>query len=647
MKKGFNWQTDLGDEAWEEQEKGALSRRRRVSAAWVLGMTAVFIIALAAVWVMDRRQVKEDETAVFNAVQAALNAEYDAFLAGDGTAYFALMDEPVAWQTVQRRFGNMAASRAGYTVTHAEVHGKFVWADVRWQEDGSTFQRVLFFQWDDEGRALHRVANAPDYWGNWNEVVDSEQEWGTLSHTRIDEPYVEEIADAVAELIDEACAADCLHDRLPLTVVLTPDFSQTAVANTIHIPSPRLFALDEDGEIDGRFYHQLRQSIMDRITPATIRFALPPIVETTGVNMLDYEQIAADFMAANPHITVELTLLDALPDDLAELTDFDGAAVSPTADMIASGLLLDLTDLADSDPDFEPSDFYERIWQAAVWHDRLWFVPQTADFRLLYYDKSAYRAADLSEPSWQWNWGEMAADRVALIAAQPSDSAMIWGFLDIGRDALFAYAYSESNRCQANCPSALQPQQMQEAFQWYAELVHQGQMPDMGEMDAAERAYFMRNNQSANRRAAIWVGDPALFEYYTLLELVGAAPFPGHNVFNGSTPLWVEGSFISAGSERPYATWQWIRFLSKQAPFASFRHVPARPSSATEIGFWTTLPEQIANPMRAAFNDARPVTIEDKLYFSQDVVTAVVDGTMQSDEAANTQPPIAWFGIHE
>jgi ABC-type glycerol-3-phosphate transport system substrate-binding protein len=315
--------------------------------------------------------------------------------------------------------------------------------------------------------------------------------------------------------------------------------------------------------------------------------------------------------------------------------------------MIAAGLVYDLTDFADSDPTFFATDFYEAVWQGAHWQDRLWFVPHSATLKLLFYDKAAYQLAERPEPSWQWNWAEMETDMSAMIAAQPPDSVMEWGYLDVGRDTLFAYAYNESGRCRReNCPTSLQPQQIQAALKWYQQMVAYNQMPDVSSLTPYEREEFLLSNQSARRHAAIWVEEPVSYEHHLLLNAIGVAPFPGLDLFDGTTPLWVDGSFISATSKRPYATWQWLTFLSKQPHLSGFRYIPARPSLAAQAGFWFALPRALADPMRAAFNNARPVTIADQLYFTPEQITAVAGGELAPTTAAQIQPTIHWFVNH-
>ncbi len=112
------------------------------------------------------------------------------------------------------------------------------------------------------------------------------------------------------------------------------------------------------------------------------------------------------------------------------------------------------------------------------------------------------------------------------------------------------------------------------------------------------------------------------YEFNLLLSPVGVVPFPGSDRFDGITPLWLRGSYISQHSEQPLAVWRWLKFLSYQSPAS--RVIPARPSVAAETGYWTVLPRPLGDVMRTAFPFARPVTIEEQGMLTWEMVTAVL-----------------------
>ena len=285
---------------------------------------------------------------------------------------------------------------------------------------------------------------------------------------------------------------------------------------------------------------------------------------------------------------------------------------------------------------------------------------------VLYYDKMAYDRAEYPEPSTRWTWDEMAQDVTSIVGDQPQTSSLAWGFLDVGLDSLFSYAYNWNNQCSEAatvfCRSPMKTENVAAALDWYAQMANQpGQMPNLTDelpdvfsstqastvgdlgarFDKEHQVFLLVNFQGSRRKAAVWVDSPVSYEFYLLLSPVGVVPFPGSDRFDGITPLRLRGSFISQYSDRPLAVWQWLKFLSYQAPVPRF--IPARPSVAAETGYWTYLPRQLGDVMRTAFPFARPVTIEEKGMLTWEQIAGVVNGEMTAQEAAQQEPTFTWF----
>ncbi len=195
--------------------------------------------------------------------------------------------------------------------------------------------------------------------------------------------------------------------------------------------------------------------------------------------------------------------------------------------MLAAGHVHDLNDFISSDPDFDKSDFYEQLWQGALWRKRTWFMPEAAEMQVMYYDKAAYERAGYSEPSSRWTWAEMAQDVTSIVSGQPQPGDLAWGFLDVGMDSLFSYAYNWNNQCSETatvyCQTPLKTENIAAALDWYSQMAGRpGQMPDlstelsdvfsqtqlsaMGTMlDVDRQALLLLNFQGSRRKVAIWV----------------------------------------------------------------------------------------------------------------------------------------------
>ncbi len=272
--------------------------------------------------------------------------------------------------------------------------------------------------------------------------------------------------------------------------------------------------------------------------------------------VIDFERAAGDFMRLNPDVTVEIVPVDLSaeqPD--ATLFAYDGAAYTPDLAMLASGSVLDLTDFAATDPQLDQADFYEQVWQGAWWRDRQWIFPQAGQLRLLYFDCCVYETAGMQEPSLRWTWAEMERDAANLLAQGVVDPATAWqgdyGLADATRDLLFAYAYNQQAECvglvPATCEEALRTGDAAAALAWYHRMsVEQALMPPVAGLPPDERTSFMVNKQAVRREAAIWVDEPVNYEHQIQNFRIQVRPFPGSDRFDGVTPVWVHGSFISA-----------------------------------------------------------------------------------------------------
>jgi ABC-type glycerol-3-phosphate transport system substrate-binding protein len=233
-----------------------------------------------------------------------------------------------------------------------------------------------------------------------------------------------------------------------------------------------------------------------------------------------------------------------------------------------------------------------------------------------------------------------------LSASQPENarSSRQFIFMDTGRDALFSFAYNRNNNCPEattiRCQRHLQPGDVAASLDWYRQLIGEpGVMPDLTVLSPSERERML-----FNFHASIWVDSPVRYEFRLLMNPIGVVPFPGSDRFDGITPLWVEGSFISQHSQQPLAMWEWLKFLSYQHLQRQLRLIPARPSVAAKSGYWNTLPRPLGDAMRIAFPFAQPVSIEDQGQFSWSQMAEVVIGRQSPTQAAQSKTRVRWFG---
>lgn len=627
----LDWQIGE-DEEEEDPERKSVSRPLSSLSTVVIVLLLVALVAVG--WLAGRKQATDAEERLQQEVQAVLDEQRAALLAGDGPLFFTYYTADTTWRMRQLRPELHAPLQAGMTATRIVRNGDEVWVNASWQQGQQTYQRVLFFR-REAGRLLS-IPTGGDYWGGMLEIPTS---WGALQLTEQDRPWAAAITDFVSATLRDLCAHGCRPGRTPLILTLAPDYALTAAPSHVRVPSPRLVALDEAGEPADLFWELLRGRLMGYVSAGSIRFAVPEVF------LRHYEALAPAFEATHPGIAVEIVALETLPaEDGERFAAVDGLAFTPQLAQIAAGYVYDITDYVYSDPDFDYQDFYDQLWRSAWWQGRMWFMPQEALMPLLFYDKAAYRLAGRPEPAMRWSWTEMEADVEALAAARLEEWP--WVMMDDGHDLLLSYAYHiERSLCpqpNGNCP--LSPAALTAAYEWYGQQTGRANvMPDFTGLSDMERELAANQLGMAPRQVSIWVDEPVNYEQEVLRGPIGVTSFPGSELFDGVTPLWVQGSMISQDSTRPLATWEWLKFLSYQRIAGELRHIPARPSVAVLGRYWQILPTPLGDVMRSAFPFARPVTPADSALLGWEQLEDVVSGRVTPAQAAQTVRPVRWF----
>lgn len=627
MTNEFNWQIE------DTQEVRHSGRDPFHWSNWWWVVLALALVAAVALWHNVRQQLAAEQAALQIYVQRRLDLQHQAFVAGDGDLFFDSVQNNPALRAAQLWPLNQEAWRAGYTATQVEQLGESIAVvSAQWTAAGQTYQRLLFYEQTPNG--LRQRPSPTAFWGQPQTIPTA---WGKLVLYEVDEAWTAEFDRQISNAADFLCGRACP----PLDVIVAPDWADTAAPQTILIPSPRLIALDETGQPSPLYWQTLLAQLKAYYAPDPIRFAVP------AAQTRAYEELATRFAQYYLAPTIEIIALESLPADPAAWVPMvvDGAAVAPTESLLAAGMVRDLTDYVNSDESFNQGDFYEQIWLAGWWHGRMWFIPHTAEMSVIYYDPFAYRQLGRAEPSLRWTWAEMQADAAAF-ATGPYG----WGVADAGRDLLFSYAYNAGNSCATavtvRCNGRLSAADITAALTFYQQMAPQ--MPELSALSPTEREnQLLTLTSPSSNGVSLWVSKPVEYENHFQQRTAGVLPFPSSDLFDGVTPLWVQGSFISAASAQPRQVWAWLRFLSYQYPTRTGRLIPARPSVAQGVGYWHTLPQPLDNALRTAFPFARPVLIEEQNVFLPAQLEAVRTNKNTPAEAVRLRPRVVWFGVGE
>ena len=608
----FNWQTE------DQITPPVLPGKSSNPLAWLV--VAVIAVCLAvAIWFGARYWLEHRDDDLKGELQAVLDLEQQAAQSGDGELFLSLQTDDPAWIAAQLLPRNQSFNQAEREVTRARQSEGEAWANVRWRENGDSRQRIVFFRWD--GSKWRRSAGSDTYWG---ETKRYRYDWGVLILPASDIDWRTPISRFVADNVP----ANTPH----LTLILETDdapaleYATPGQVGEVRLPSPRFWGLDESGSPGASFWSAMAAHLNPPTT--TLRFVVPDAVA------FRYQGLAQTFTQTYlpGDYTIEIIPLGSLPaDPRAWLPQVDGAKLTLTESLIVGGYVRDLTDMAQGDAQFEQGDFYEQIWQAAWWQDRMWMVPANAELNVIFYSREAFRAAGLPEPQAGWTWDDLTA--AANTLSQPlSDGDHFWGIMDTTGDLVWGYGLSwESDCLQGPCLPDLNGERRQAALSWYAANVGQA-LPDVSSLTDEERE-LARLRWLMLQQAAMWVSSPVNYEVELSRMPLGVVTFPlslfqatAGGVDAGITPLHVSGFIISQDSPHPRLMWEWLRYLSYTSA-DKLRTIPARPSVAAQNIFWCRLPGQLNAALCAALPLARAIRIGEENWLTwqqlQDPTTPV------------------------
>jgi len=600
----FDWQMEEEGEPDDNDPRGP----RPWWIWWVLLAVLVGVGGgVGYVWRLGQTEIDE-ETAQRTAQVSERFAELvDMYELPDLQPFYDEAGLDQTWQARQLHPENVAFWQGNPQVTHIERNGLEIWANVMWTTDrGETRQRIVYFE--ERGDDVRLRDQSRRFWGNPRRHTAA---WGSIRYYNIDEVYIAPLDSVLDDVLAEQCVTLACAD---LTVLLTDTWQETAATDTLRLPSPRLWGLDENGQPTASYWAYVRQQTAVLVGETMIRFAVP------RAELSRYQTVLQQYMAANPRRQVELVPYDQLPTDPAEfLSLVDGAMMVPRLELVQNGRMRDITDFANTDPAFATHDFYEQIWSAPWWQERMWGMPHTAELPLVYYDVAAYREAGLDRPQLDWTWEDLQQQATILT----KDAGFEWGMATYNQDLLYSYVYNQSNACEEEvailCNPVVQTGDVAATLDFYDTFFSYA--PDLRGLSDFERVVVFQNQVSpSTATTALWVDIPAEYERHFLSRGSQVTIFPGSEQFPGVTPLQVSSAVMSSETNQARAVWDWFSFLSYQYPNKVARQIPARPSVARTVLYWESLPRELHQPMVLAFPNARPILLEEQELFADSVL---------------------------
>jgi ABC-type glycerol-3-phosphate transport system substrate-binding protein len=333
----------------------------------------------------------------------------------------------------------------------------------------------------------------------------------------------------------------------------------------------------------------------------SIRSVIEPLIETFHEEFpsitVQYVPLSADDYDASTTIEDRLLMLARSAD--TTLTSIRSA--------YAGSYFLDLQPLIDSDASFGPSDFWPGIISGMEdTEGRITGLPITLFLQGIFYNKSAFAAANLPYPQPGWTWDDF---RSAAAALSEDDR---YGYADraivsilrplVGYDLMLNDAEINAEALTAE-------------LEWYVKMTQEDQILSMRSTDDLLLSQFNTDSPPAMWSGSLFeltlggvTGEPEATDLPTFFSdsTYGFAPYPvdadGENV--NTSPVTALYGAISIGSEHPLESWKWLNFLSAHwlvsSPGLALNqlHIPVRQSVAEAAGFWDNYPPEVRDAMQ-------------------------------------------------
>ena len=338
--------------------------------------------------------------------------------------------------------------------------------------------------------------------------------------------------------------------------------------------------------------------IVPTAEPVTISFAHPePDAES-------YQGLVGEFNQRYPYITIELKPTHW--ELLGGIADSSGVDVFVNSEFALGslrqeGTILDLSPFVEQDAGFALDDLHSGTVNLFTREGKLWAIPSNADMLVMYYNQDLFDQYRVPMPEIGWTWD----DFLSILQGLRDPEADVFGYtpnLQYLDPLVFVYQHGgrifddllNPTRTTFDEPLTI------EALDWYSKLVYEyGLVPTpeearelYGSRDDIQNGVYsgklgMWTGMFSERGGRFWLGEWKM--------RWGMVPLPRDA--QAATLTVVEGYFISSETPHPDACWQWISFLSQQAPN---RGVPVRRSLLESTAYAQQVGAEAAAVARAS-----------------------------------------------
>ena len=377
------------------------------------------------------------------------------------------------------------------------------------------------------------------------------------------------------------------------------------------------------------------------VEPVRIEFSFP------DEDVDFYTRLADEFHKKHPHTTVLLN--PALAPGFWAVQPASSDAFAIGTDRLKTyldrGGLLALDPFIQTDRSFSSSDYYHGMLDLLQVDDQTWAVPLGVDMFVLFYNKDVFEQAGIELPHAGWTWDDFLNAAISLTNPDNPDHPVYGYTTTPGYSDTFAFIYAHGGQLLDDLQNPTQPTFTDpitlEALDWYANLflIHKVALsPSEAQRQFQSNRYvYYQMVQAGN--AAMWIlpisnrggifwPEPWDFNW-------GMAPLP-RDAFSFNL-VWVDEVYaISAETNHPQETWEWVSYLSQQI---HNRKIPARTSQIESDELVDFTGEDAAELIRSTVEFAQPVSIwlfidfDEAMEIFSAAVEKIIEGELTPAEA--------------
>ena len=340
--------------------------------------------------------------------------------------------------------------------------------------------------------------------------------------------------------------------------------------------------------------------------PITLTFAFP------AYDQEYYQNLLPAFKKQAANITVELHPVTGAPtqsDFKRDVFVFNWEVSANATDKVVQAAK-PLETLVAQDRSFNEADFYPNTLDAFKTNGKLYAIPAGLDPWVMYYNKDLFDQYGVAYPQPGWTWDDFLQKAAALTAPDKG----IYGYTtrEGYADSFFFLGQHGGRLVDNNGQPTFNDPLNVEAMQWYSRLFYDLKVaPTLAESSAL----YGYSRDSAllgilSGKIGMWHGT--LSDRGGMNQNLakwnirwGVIPLPMEaRPFTGA---FFEGYAIANELANPEAAWQWISFLSQQAPN---RLMPPRRSVAESANYANQAGADVAEAGRASLQNALLATPE-------------------------------------